>query len=518
MFNSKQPSGRDQLKTFNGKRSGQTGKRGVSVTKGVHKTHDSRDSNDSRDNRDTKKPPLKQRVRRWYPLIAVLVVLLATLFYLDVFNLKGALFSDQEQDPITQVRGPADFIESKLESAKAVTLLDTVPDPAQGIVDLYVQDGYLYCAEDGQPGTLWAADADVTQAGKLKLAFSVSEDAPDTLNYLVGHLEVSEYDMLRTARIPRIQGSAGHNYTAARLYLNESGMAPIAKVEDLSFSVQRNAAFALPKSIEAVLADGSKTQVPITWSPWLIDTSENGVRGSIGTIEGYDQPVTLTLIISDQVALQPETSGGAQSLPETSGGAQSPPEKSGGAQSPPETSGGAQSPPEPAAAPKPAPKPALKPAPAQVTLQSLEAVNATVKQGVTYVMPTTVTAVMSDQTRKTVAVTWSPATIDTSSAGTKISTGSVAGTNVKATLTLTVTPSALSAPVVAVSQISGTDVTVKVTGQPGATVLFNDYGVGTIGSNGILTVTHVNIDILQRVRLTMDGWQPSPTVSTFVLY
>lgn len=508
MFNSKQPSGRDQLKTFNGKRSGQTGKRGVSVTKGVHKTHDSRDSNDSRDNRDTKKQPLKQRVRRWYPLIAVLVVLLATLFYLDVFNLKGMLFSDQEQDPITQVRGPADFIESKLESAKAVKLLDTVPEPAQGIIDLYIQDGYLYCAEDGQPGTLWAADEDVTQAGKLKLTFSVSEDAPDMLNFLVGHLEASEYDMLRTARIPRIQASAGHNYTAARLYLNESGMAPIAKVEDLSFSVQRNAEFALPKSIEAVLADGSKTQVPITWSPWLIDTSENGVRGSIGTIEGYDQPVTLTLIISDQVALQPETSGGAQSLPETSGGAQSLPE----------TSGGAQSPPEPAAVPKSAPKPAPKPAPVQAAIQSLEAVNATVKQGTSYVMPTTVTAVMSDQTRKTVAVTWSPATIDTSSAGTKISTGSVAGMNVKATLTLTVTPSALSAPVVAVSQVSGTDVTVKVTGQPGATVLFNDYGVGTIGSNGILTVTHVNIDILQRVRLTMDGWQPSPTVSTFVLY
>ncbi|SCZ78235.1 Ig-like domain-containing protein [Acidaminobacter hydrogenoformans] len=492
MFKSKKPSERDRPKPSQKKATG---------------AKNTADPASPSGKADFEKPPRKQRVLRWYPLIAVFVVLFATLFYLDVFGLKGALFSSQEQDPITQVRGPADFVEGRLKAAKAVALLDNVPEPARGTVDLFVRDGHLYYAEDGKEETLVGSNAEVAAAGDLKLVFSFSEEAPDSLSFLIGHLEAPEYDMLRTVRIPRIQGSAGRDFAVARLYLTENGMAPIVKVEDLSFNVQKNAAFALPKMINAVLADGSKTQVPITWSPWLIDTSEIGVRGSIGTIEGYDQPVNLTLIISDQVALQPETSGAAQSPPEESGAAQSPP---------------AQPVPEPAPTPKPAPAPkptpAPKPAPAPVTIQSLNSVTATVKQGESYKLPSAVTAVMSDKTTKNVPVTWNPASLDTSSAGTKTSTGTVTGTSVKAMLTLTVTPSTLAAPQVAVSQISGTDVTVKVTGQPGATVLFNDYGVGTIGSNGILTVTHVNIDILQSVRLTMAGWNPSPAVSTFVLY
>ena len=133
-------------------------------------------------------------------------------------------------------------------------------------------------------------------------------------------------------------------------------------------------------------------------------------------------------------------------------------------------------------------------------------------------MPASVVAVMSDKTTKSVAVTWNPSVLDTSSAGTKTSTGTAAGTSAKATLTLTVPKSALAAPNVAVSKISGADANVRVTGRAGATVLFNGYGVGTIGSSGVLTVVGVNVDTLQSVKLTMDGWEPSPAVTTFVLY
>jgi hypothetical protein len=125
---------------------------------------------------------------------------------------------------------------------------------------------------------------------------------------------------------------------------------------------------------------------------------------------------------------------------------------------------------------------------------------------------------MSDGTRKNVTVKWNPVTLDTLTAGTKTSKGSVSGTTRTATLTLTVTQSTLAAPKVAVSKISGTDATVRVTGKTGATVLFNGGAVGTIGSEGILTVNGVNIDTLQNVRLTMDGWDPSPSVTTFVLF
>lgn len=456
------------------------------------------------------KPPVKLRVRRWLPLIGVLGVLLVTLLYLDVFGLKAMLFSKQEMDPITQVRAPADFIVSRLAEAKAATLFDQVPEPARGTLDLFVQEGRLYVVEDGVMEAFVNPSAESGEtAGDLKLAFSFDESAPGQLNFLIGHADAPEYDMMRTAQIGRIRGSAGQTYAVARLFFDETGMPPVARVENLSFEVLRNTSFELPKVIKAVLADGSETNVPIQWSPRGIDTSENGVRGSIGTIEGYDGEVTLTLIISDQVA----SNDGAPALGPPTGGIES-----GGQVTAPAPEPAPK--PEPAPAPtpeaKPAPKPAPKPVP--VKIQSLRSVEASVRQGEGYTMPATVVAVMSDKTTKKVAVTWNPSVLDTSSAGTKTSTGTVSGTTAKAALTLTVTKSALAAPGVSVSKVSGMDANVRVTGRAGATVLFNGYGVGTIGSSGVLTVVGVNVDTLQSVKLTMDGWDPSPAVTTFVLY
>ncbi|MZQ99104.1 MAG: hypothetical protein GT601_15675, partial [Acidaminobacter sp.] len=250
------------------------------------------------------KLPAKARVRRWLPLIGVLGVLLITLLYLDVFGLKAMVFSKQEMNPITQVRVPADFIESRLAGAKAVALLEQVPAPTRGTLDLYVQEGRLYVVEDGVMEAFSTPSAESGEtAGNLKLAFSFDESAPDRLNFLIGHADAPEYDMMRTSQIGRIRGVAGQTYAVARLFFDDTGMPPVARVENLSFEVLRNTSFELPKMIKAVLADGSETEVPIQWSPRAIDTSENGVRGSIGTVEGYDEEVTLTLIISDQVAI-----------------------------------------------------------------------------------------------------------------------------------------------------------------------------------------------------------------------
>jgi hypothetical protein len=469
------------------------------------------------------KPPVKQRVRRWLPLIGVLGVLLVTLLYLDVFGFKAMLFSKQEMDPITQVRAPADFIESRLAEAKAAALLEQVPEPASGTLDLYVEDGKLFVVEDGVPEAFANPSAESGEmAGDLKLAFSFEESAPDQLNFLIGHADAPEYDMMRTAKIERIQGSAGQTYAVVRLFFDETGMPPIARVQNLSFAVLQNTNFELPKVIKAVLADGSESEVPVQWSPRVIDTTENGVRGSIGTIEGYDGEVTLTLIISDQMAVNdgipaigppPEAiKPGAEAVQEPAPATE------------PEPAAKPEPTPAPTPTPTPAPKPEAKPAPepapkpAPATIQSLRSVEASVRQGEGYAMPTTVVAVMSDKTTKSVAVTWNPSVLDTASAGTKTSTGTVSGTTVKAALTLTVTKSALAAPSVAVSKISGADANVRVTGRAGATVLFNGYGVGTIGSGSVLTVIGVNVDTLQSVQLTMEGWDPSPVVTTFVLY
>lgn len=434
-------------------------------------------------------------------ILAALPILLLTVVYLDVFGLRAMLFSEKEMDPILRVRMPADEIELKLASAKSARLFDEIPPPAEGTMDIFVKNGLLQVSENGNSNVLEGSDP----LGGYKLAFSYSEAAPDSLNFLIGSMETSQYDMMRSARVGRIVGTPGTSYAAVRIYFSEAGLAAISSVDNLSFNIQNGAAFQLPATVKATLADGSVLDAPVTWSPSSIDTAENGVRGSLGKIDGYEYDITLTLVISDLAdGKLPDDTAGSEAGDVVSASVPAPVPKP--------AQPVASEPTQPAA---PAPKPAPKPAP---TISALQSISATVRQGDAYTMPTTVTATMSDGTRKNVTVKWNPVTLDTLTAGTKTSKGSVSGTTRTATLTLTVTQSTLAAPKVAVSKISGTDATVRVTGKTGATVLFNGGAVGTIGSEGILTVNGVNIDTLQNVRLTMDGWDPSPSVTTFVLF
>lgn len=80
------------------------------------------------------------------------------------------------------------------------------------------------------------------------------------------------------------------------------------------------------------------------------------------------------------------------------------------------------------------------------SISSLEPISATVALGESYTMPTTVTANMSNGTTSQVSVVWTPASIDTSTAGLKEASGVVSGYSGLAQLQVTVQAPAGSCP------------------------------------------------------------------------
>lgn len=72
------------------------------------------------------------------------------------------------------------------------------------------------------------------------------------------------------------------------------------------------------------------------------------------------------------------------------------------------------------------------------TISSIADVTATVDEGGAYTLPATVSAKMSDDTTKDVAVVWTPATVDTTKVGDQTFTGKVEGYDKTVKLTLTV--------------------------------------------------------------------------------
>lgn len=82
----------------------------------------------------------------------------------------------------------------------------------------------------------------------------------------------------------------------------------------------------------------------------------------------------------------------------------------------------------------------------EATISSIADVTATVDEGGAYTLPATVSAKMSDDTTKDVAVVWTPATVDTTKVGDQTFTGKVEGyaKDVKLTLTVKEVPVAVT--------------------------------------------------------------------------
>lgn len=66
----------------------------------------------------------------------------------------------------------------------------------------------------------------------------------------------------------------------------------------------KNSSKGLPEKVQVYMADGTIAEVPVTWSESAIDSSVPGQYTLLGTVEGYDEKITLNLYISESDQLE----------------------------------------------------------------------------------------------------------------------------------------------------------------------------------------------------------------------
>jgi len=131
--------------------------------------------------------------------------------------------------------------------------------------------------------------------------------------------------------------------------------------------VKQGLNYELPKTATAKMSDGTTKEVALTWTPASVDTTIAGNYEYTATVQGYNGSVKLHLEVIDKT----------------------------------------------------------------ITIVSVEPteIDAAVEQGLNYELPKTATAKMSDGTTKEVALTWTPASVDTTIAGNYEYTATVQGYN-----------------------------------------------------------------------------------------
>lgn len=64
-------------------------------------------------------------------------------------------------------------------------------------------------------------------------------------------------------------------------------------------TVEVGAPVEMPETVVANMSDGSTQEVPVTWDPATVDTSTQGEKIAIGTVEGFDKIVIFTVIVEE---------------------------------------------------------------------------------------------------------------------------------------------------------------------------------------------------------------------------
>ena len=209
----------------------------------------------------------------------------------------------------------------------------------------------------------------------------------------------------------------------------------------------KNSSKGLPKNVQVYMADGTIAEVPVTWSKSTIDSSVPGQYTLLGTVEGYDEKITLNLYISQSDQLEIiglDYTYMYKNLPQYS--KVDFPEKikanmnDGSTIEVPiiwnsteidTTIPGVYEFVGSIANCKFTINYIVTVFKIQTQIVSIEPaeINTTVGQGSTYELPKTAKAKMSDGTTKEVALTWTPATVDTAIAGNYEYTAAVQGYN-----------------------------------------------------------------------------------------
>ena len=229
----------------------------------------------------------------------------------------------------------------------------------------------------------------------------------------------------------------------------------INSISDITETVNQGEEYLLPETVEATMTDGTKKQVPVTWNPLTVDTSEIGEQVFNGSVIGYEEYVRLTLTVIDEVSIQSivpfeiyTLAGTLPVLPATGTALMNDsteeyveitwdtvPESSYATAGTVTLTGTV------------AESDTVK-ATATVTVDNATLPNLSVTEvyvptiyiavGQAFNLPATVYTKMSDGILRYVPVTWNPSTVDTSEIGAQVFNGSVIGYSEQVTLTVMV--------------------------------------------------------------------------------
>ena len=172
---------------------------------------------------------------------------------------------------------------------------------------------------------------------------------------------------------------AGYSGTV-KLTINVKPRVSIKKIDDIKVEIKVGDSFTLPTQVEALMSDDSTQEVDISWTPSTVNTDVAGIFSFSGQVEGYTSEVSLLLIVK--------------------------------------------------AIPPPPPPP--------LSIKKINNIEVEINVGDSFTLPTQVAALMSDDSTKQVAISWTPSTVNTDVAGNFSFSGQVQGYASAVCLLLTV--------------------------------------------------------------------------------
>ena len=219
----------------------------------------------------------------------------------------------------------------------------------------------------------------------------------------------------------------------------------IVSIQNINAVINHNEAYSLPQSLTALMSDGTHKDVAVNWDTSSVDTAKVGTYTFKGTVQGYSSQVTLTLVVSPVITSIENISVSinhhdSYSLPQSIPALMSDgTNKNVSVSWDPSTadtsktgtfnySGTVQG---------YAGKVTLT-LTVNSVITSINNINATAVLNSSYSLPQTVSALMSDGSKKEFPVTWDSTNVDTSKVGTSTFTGTVQGYSDKVTLNLSI--------------------------------------------------------------------------------
>ena len=230
-------------------------------------------------------------------------------------------------------------------------------------------------------------------------------------------------------------------------------IATIASISDINKTINQNDNYTLPSTVVAAMSNNTTKQLPITWNPSDVNTSNSGIYYFYGKVIGWNDDVKLTLTINSTALIVSSIAN--VSITTTAGTAPILPYQVVATMSDRTTKNVnvtwvapltsqydsvgtfivngsiAESFTIKAIANVTVVNPEL-------TISSIANINKTINQNDVYSLPSTIEAIMSDNSRKQVSVIWSPSDVNTSIVGNYKFIGTVEDTTIKASLTIIV--------------------------------------------------------------------------------